>query len=123
QFLPVWLQEKLLVDIYQQWLDEEFQPSLLAVRKEIINTIDIDRHAPEVELLRYFLRKIHEQLDEITEFKVLKEAERIDSIKKKLAVGSEIESWLDNVPAIDVNERKIILESLLQKESLLFSNV
>ncbi|WP_038919836.1 hypothetical protein, partial [Yersinia pestis] len=65
QFLPVWLQEKLLVDIYQQWLDEEFQPSLLAVRKEIINTIDIDRHAPEVELLRYFLRKIHEQLDEI----------------------------------------------------------
>ncbi|WP_038951182.1 hypothetical protein, partial [Yersinia pestis] len=98
QFLPVWLQEKLLVDIYQQWLDEEFQPSLLAVRKEIINTIDIDRHAPEVELLRYFLRKIHEQLDEITEFKVLKEAERIDSIKKKLAVGSEIESWLDNVP-------------------------
>ncbi|CNK17975.1 putative virulence determinant [Yersinia pseudotuberculosis] len=123
QFLPVWLQEKLLVDIYQQWLDEEFQHSLLAVRKEIINTIDIDRHAPEVELLRYFLRKIHEQLDEITEFKVLKEAERIDSIKKKLAVGSEIESWLDNVPAIDVNERKIILESLLQKESLLFSNV
>ncbi|PCN66854.1 hypothetical protein A8P48_04770 [Yersinia pestis] len=74
-------------------------------------------------MLRYFLRKIHEQLDEITEFKVLKEAERIDSIKKKLAVGSEIESWLDNVPAIDVNERKIILESLLQKESLLFSNV
>ncbi|KYP02111.1 hypothetical protein AU254_03210 [Yersinia pestis] len=71
-------------------------------------------------MLRYFLRKIHEQLDEITEFKVLKEAERIDSIKKKLAVGSEIESWLDNVPAIDVNERKIILESLLQKEVCFF---
>ncbi|WP_404273215.1 C80 family cysteine peptidase [Yersinia similis] len=123
QFLPVWLQEKLLVDIYQQWLDEEFQPSLFTVRKEIINTIDIDRNAPEVELLRYFLSKIHEQLDEITEYKVLTKAERIDFIKKKIAVGSEIESWLDNVPAIDVNERKIILENLLQKESLLFYNI
>lgn len=83
QFLPVWLQEKLLVNIYQQWLDEEFQPSLFTVRKEIINTIDIDRNAPEVELLRYFLSKIHEQLDEITEYKVLTEAERIDFINKK----------------------------------------
>ncbi|KYP02112.1 hypothetical protein A8P48_04765 [Yersinia pestis] len=45
QFLPVWLQEKLLVDIYQQWLDEEFQPSYWLLEKRLlIQSILIGMH-------------------------------------------------------------------------------
>jgi Ca2+-binding RTX toxin-like protein len=121
--LPAWWQEKLLADIYQQWLYEEFQPALLAVRKNIIKTIDLDRKAPQAELLRHYLAKIHEQLDEIAGFKTLTDIERVNFVKRKLARGNEVESWLDNLAFQYVDEMKGILGDLLQKENILLNNI
>ncbi|PJE85925.1 C80 family cysteine peptidase, partial [Yersinia mollaretii] len=114
--LPTWLKQEALEGVYQYWLYVDFYSALASTRRDIINYLEQDTTSPKAAILRFFLERIHGELDEIRYFDTLARSERAGYIKNKIDDDNQFEHWFDNFTVEQVNESRIFIDSLVEEK-------
>lgn len=114
--LPTWLQQEALEGVYKYWLYVDFYSALASTRRDIINYLEQDTTSPKAAILRFFLERIHGELDEIRYFDTLTRSERAGYIKNKIDDENQFEHWFDNFTVEQVNESRMFIDSLVEEK-------